>query len=111
MQKIKISPKLIKYVYTFLVAAIIDIVVHFFSERKFISLTKTNIPTYGFFPELNVYYKSLGKYGPFPYVKDGDGILNPLNSWILGFLITGTFCLLVVIIVDLIMYFNDDKTN
>jgi len=91
-----------QYLCVFSIAFVLDLIIHFFSERKFISLTQTKVPTFGFFPELNVYYKSLSKYGPFEYTVGVNTTSNSLNSWLIGALITGTFCLLIVVLCDII---------
>jgi len=105
----KLSPEwnLYQYLTVFIVACILDLFIHFFAERKFISLTQTKEPVYGFFPELNYYYKSLSKYGPFEYTPGHNTTYNSINSWLLGSLITGTICLLTVVLCDIIFFAYD----
>lgn len=94
---------LYQYALVFLLAMVVSSVVQFFSVRKFMAL-KAQSDAVGFAPTLALYYRSLGKLGPFPYTKGEDTMYNSLNSWLIGSLVAGTGCLLIVLIADIILY-------
>lgn len=92
-----------QYLTVFITAIIIDSIVHFFSNRKYTAL-KAGTDALGFAPELNIYYRSLAKKGPFEYTSGIDTWYNTFNSYIIGALIAGISCTLIVVIADSILY-------
>lgn len=98
-----------QYLAVFIVAALLDLIIHFFSSRKYSAL-KNNSSALGFAPELNVYYRSLAKKGPFTYTSD-DSISNTFNSYLVGAIIAGVLCTIVVVVADAILYAIDKRAS
>jgi len=90
------------YLLVFLVAIVVNSVVQFFSMRKFTAM-KAGGDALGFAPHLAVYYRSLGKYGPFPSTPE-DSMYSSINSWLLSSLIAALLCVLIVLIADIFLY-------
>lgn len=90
-----------QYLFIFITAICLDLVVHFFSSRRYYGL-KTN--EFGFAPELMIYYRSLCRKGPFSI--DGIGIesfYGSCNSWLLGAIIAGSVGVILLLITDLML--------
>ena len=100
---IKLEPVYNPYQYltVFIVGVFIDLIIHFLSSRKYYAL-KTGTDTFGIAPELMVYYRSLSRKGPFP-IGETESFTNNINSWLMGALIAGILCTLVVIISDIVL--------
>ena len=99
-----------QYLIVFLLAVILDIIVHFFSCRKYAAL-KAGSDTIGFLPQLKLYYDVLAKRGPLEYTQGVDTMYNSINSWLLGALIAGITCTLIVILADLILQIIDYRNG
>jgi len=106
----KITPvfNFYQYAVVFLTAIMLDGIIHYFSYNKYCGL-KSGTQNIGFLPELNVYYRSLSKYGPFQYTQGSETFYNSCNSWIIGMLITGLLCTIIVILSDIILYYIENK--
>lgn len=90
-----------QYIHLFIISSIFSIIVHFFSNRRYNAL-KNGTNTFGFLPELMVYYRSLCKKGPFS--SDPDSLFGILISTIVGALITGLVSVLLLLITDITLY-------
>jgi len=95
---------IIRIITIFLVAIVFDIVVHFFSSRKYYAMKTPGTTAMGFAPQLTVWYRSLSSWGPFPYTPGIDTWGNSCNSWLMGALITGLTVVIIVIISEIIIY-------
>jgi hypothetical protein len=100
----KLSPVYNGYQYLsiFIVAMIIDLIVHFFSSRKLTAL-KSGTDAFGFAPELMVYYRSLCRKGPMPIDGGPDSFYASCNSWLMGVLIAGILAVFLLLIADLFL--------
>jgi hypothetical protein len=98
-----------QYLIVFLVGIVLNLVIYFFSSRKYYALT-TRTDAIGFAPELMIYYRSLGKKGPFPS-SGSDSFYNTCNSLLMGSLIAGTMCIIVVLLTDLILQAIDYRNS
>jgi len=98
-----------QYLFIFIVAIVLDLIVHFFSSRKFNAL-KAGTDAFGFAPELMIYYRSLCRKGPFP-VDSPESFYSSCNSWLLGAIIAGTAAVFMLLIADLILYGVEYKNN
>lgn len=110
----KLSPVYNGYQYLaiFIVAVVLDIIIHFFSARKFTAYKAgTGTSTIGFAPELNFYYRSLAKKGPFPIEGNAESFYGSCNSWLMGALIAGTIGVIVLLLTDLILNAIEYRNN
>jgi hypothetical protein len=99
-----------QYLLIFIIAIVLDMIVHFFSSRKYYAL-KSGTDVTGFAPELMVYYRSLHRKGPLP-VNDGpDSFYSTCNSWIISALITGSIAVLTLLLTDLILNAIDYRNS
>ncbi len=81
-----------QYLIVFISAIVLDLIIHFFSSRKYAALTAVpKTDAIGFAPELMFYYNSLRRKGPFH------------NSWLMGMLIAGTVAVFILLITDIIL--------
>lgn len=108
----KLSPVYNGYQYlsVFIVAMILDLIVHFFSSRKLAAL-KTGTDAFGFAPELMIYYRSLCRKGPFPIDGGIDSFYSSCNSWLLGILIAGLLAVFVLLVADLFLHAIETKSQ
>ena len=108
----KLSPVYNGYQYLaiFIIAMIVDLIIHFFSARKLNAL-KNGGDAFGFAPELAVYYRSLCRKGPFPIDGGPESFYAGCNSWLLGMLIAGTLAVFVLLIADLVLQAVEYKNN
>jgi len=101
---------LYQYLLVFVIAVVLDTFIYFFSSRKYTAL-KSGTDAMGIAPELMVFYRSLAKRGPFPYTQGSDTFYNSCNSWLLGALLLGFTCTIIVIIADLILQIIEWKND
>jgi len=108
----KLSPVYNGYQYLsiFISAIIIDIIIHFFSSRKYNAL-KTGTNAFGFAPELMIYYRSLCRKGPFPIEGGTETFYGSCNSWLLGAIIAGLLAVFVLLIADLLLQAAEYKMS
>jgi len=108
----KLSPVYNGYQYlaVFIVAIIIDLIVHFFSSRKFNAL-KSGTDAFGFAPELMIYYRSLCRKGPLPSDGGVESFYSSCNSWLLGALIAGILAVFILLLADLVLQAIDYKNS
>ncbi len=99
-----------QYIIVFFLGVIFDLIIHFFSSRKYNAL-KSGKNAVGFAPELMIYYRSLSKKGPFPYTQGADSFYNTLNSYLLGILIAGFLSLIIIVLSDLILQFIEYRNR
>ena len=99
-----------QYLFIFIVAVVLDLIVHFFSLRK-LNAIKSGTYAFGGVPELMTYYRSLSKKGPFPIDSGTENFYSSCNSWLLGALIAGTIAIFMLLIVDLILYVAESRNN
>lgn len=97
-----------QYLFVFICAMVVDLIVHFFSLRKLNAL-KSGGDAFGFAPELAVYYSSLGRKGPFP-INYGN-FYTSCNSWLLGMFIAGTLSIFILLMSDLFLQAVDYKNS
>jgi len=93
-----------QYLIIFFVGIFVDLVVHFFSQRKY-----KNRNAIGFAPELMAYYYSLCRKGPF--TADSGTFYSYCNSWLLGALIGGIVAVVLLLLTDLILYIIETRRN
>lgn len=91
-----------QYLIICIVAIVVDIIVHFFSTRKYYAL-KSGTDAFGFAPSLAFYYRSLCRKGPFPIDGDPESFYSYCNSWLVGAVITGSAAVILLLITDLIL--------
>lgn len=108
----KLEPNFNLYQYPaiFFAAVIIDIFIHFFSQRKFKAL-KGGYESFGFAPEIYYYYNSLCKKGPLTYTPNQDTFFNNCNSWLSGAFIAGTIAVFTLLLSEIILYLINNKYN
>jgi len=101
----KLSPVYNGYQYLsiFIMAMIIDLIVHFFSSRKLTAL-KSGTYAFGFAPELMSYYRSLCRKGPLPFDGQTESFYASCNSWLMGVLIAGTLAVVLLFTADLLLH-------
>ncbi len=88
-----------QYLFMFISAIIVDLVIHFFSSRKYASSD-----AFGFAPELMIYYRSLCRKGPFSVDGGVESFYGSCNSWLLGAIIAGTLAVFILLLADLFLY-------
>jgi hypothetical protein len=99
-----------QYLFIFIVAMVVDAVVHFFSSRKYYALkSNPQVDVFGFAPELMNYYFSLCSKGPFSV--DSSQFNKYCNSWILGMLIAGGMAVIMLALTDTILYIIEYKSG
>lgn len=108
----KISPVFngYQYLFVFVSAIIVDMIIHFFSSRKYYAL-KTGSDSFGFAPELMIYYRSLCRKGPFSTDYGPESFYSSCNSWLIAALIAGILAVFVLLIADLILYGIESRNN
>jgi hypothetical protein len=99
-----------QYLFIFVSAIIVDLVVHFFSSRKYSAL-KTGSDAFGFAPELMIYYRSLCRKGPFSVDCGPESFYGSCNSWLLGAIIAGTIAVFILLVADLLLYAAEYKQS
>ena len=99
-----------QYLFVFICAMIVDLIIHFFSSRKFNAL-KSGGDAIGFVPELAIYYRSLCRKGPFPIDGGSESFYASCNSWLLGMLIAGTLAVFILLIADLLLQATEYRNN
>lgn len=99
-----------QYLFVFIAAILIDLIVHFFSSRKYYAMTN-GTDAFGFVPSLMAYYRSLFKKGPFPIEGGPDSFYGSCNSWLLGAVIAGVLSVIILLIADLFLYAAEYKNN
>lgn len=99
-----------QYVFIFISAIIFDLIIHFFSSRKYYAI-KSGTDAFGFAPELMVYYRSLCRKGPFQINGEMETFYGSCNSWLLGALIAGTMAVFVLLVADLLMQVVEIRNN
>lgn len=99
-----------QYLFIFFVAIVLDIIIHFFSVRKFNAL-KNGTDAFGFVPALAAYYKSLCRKGPFSIDGGSDSFYSTCNSWLMGALFAGSTAILLLLITDLLLQVAETKYN
>ncbi len=109
----KLTPVYNGYQFLFIciVAIVLDMIVHFFSSRKYYSVTKTHADVFGFAPELMIYYRSLSKKGPLPTDGGPDSFYASCNSWLIAALIAGTTSIIVLLLTDIILQIIDYRNT
>jgi len=115
----KLSPVYNGYQYLVIciVAIIIDMIVHFFSTRKYYALKlaasqgSSGTDTFGFAPALAPYYRSLCRKGPFPIDGDPESFYSYCNSWLIGAVIAGCVAVVLLLITDLILQAVEYKNS
>jgi hypothetical protein len=99
-----------QYLFIFFSAIIMDLIIHFFSSRKYNALTnKTD--ALGFAPELMIYYRSLARKGPLSIDGDINCFNASVNSWVLGVLIAGMLGVVALLLADAFLYAAEKKNN
>lgn len=105
-----------QYLIIGLVAVFIDIVLHFFSTRKYNALRASTSGSvgaenvFGFAPELGLYYKSLCRKGPLTIDTPGTFYAN-CNSYLVGALIAFASAVCLLLITDLILQAIDYRNS
>jgi hypothetical protein len=97
-----------QYLFVFFVAILLDIIVHFFSLRKYSAL-KSGTDAFGFAPELMIYYRSLCRKGPLSIDGGIESFYSSCNSWIIGALIAGIVSIIVLFIADLFLHVAETR--
>jgi hypothetical protein len=100
-----------QYLFIFIIAIIIDAIVHFFSSRKYNAVVNKIPNTFGFAPELMLYYRSLCRKGPFSIEGGPDTFYSGCNSWLLGALIAGTIAVFMLLVTDLTLQAIDYRNS
>lgn len=108
----KLSPvyNAYQYLVIFFVAIALDLVVHFFSTRKFTAM-KNGTDAFGFAPHLAYYYNSLSKKGPLPFDGSVDSFYSKVNSWTVGAIIAGSIAIFILLITDLVLHAIDYRNK
>ncbi len=83
-----------KYLTIFLLTFIIISIIYFFSVRKYDAI-KNSSSEFGFLPELNVYFKTTGRYCPFDTT-------DYIKSWLMTAFFACLFVLVICMLADLI---------
>lgn len=91
-----------QYLVICIVAIVFDMIIHFFSTRKYNAL-KNGTDAFGFAPFLAPYYRSLCRKGPFPIDGDPESFYSYCNSWLVGAVIAGAVAVVLLLITDLIL--------
>lgn len=106
----KLSPVFNGYQYLFvcLVAIVLDVIVHFFSIRKYQRI-QNKVDVLGFAPWIGPHYKSLAKYGPLSMEGSYETMSASINSYLVGAVIAGSVSLIVLLIADLILYGMENR--
>jgi len=91
-----------QYLFIFIVAIVLDMIVHFFSSRKYYAI-KNQTDAIGFAPELMVYYRSLCRKGPLSLDGGPESFYAGCNSWLIAALIAGTTAVVTLLITDLVL--------
>jgi hypothetical protein len=99
-----------QYLFIFLVAVVFDLIIHFFSSRKYNAL-KAGTDAIGFVPELAVYYRSLCRRGPFPTDSGPESFYSGCNSWLMGAIIAGSVAIFILLFTDLILQAIDYRNT
>jgi predicted outer membrane lipoprotein len=99
-----------QYLFIFISAMLLDLIIHFFSARKYHAMyNKTD--AFGFAPELWIYYRSLAKKGPLSIEGGLDSFNASVNSWLLGALIAGTLGVLTLLLADVFLQVSEMRNN
>lgn len=97
-----------QYLFIFIVAIALDIIVRFFSLRKYNAM-HTGQNVFGFLPGLASYYKTLYRLGPLSINGGPDSMYSKINSWLMGALIAGITAVFMLLVTDIILQLAEYK--
>ena len=90
-----------QYLMVFLVGFVVDLIIHYFANRKYYSQGQL----FGFAEGLVPWYRSVGSMGLLGSFE--SEYIRTFNKWALGALIGGLICVVVLAIADLALQIAD----
>lgn len=106
MNKLKPGWNGYQYLFTFFVGVLGDMIVHFFSSRKYFALKAgRGDEVYGFAPSLMPYYHSLRNL--YPFKNTGYETVETFNTWFWGGIFGGVACMIALLGADIILQIID----